>query len=208
MSFVSISWSPRRSASAMRAAEFALTAFEVTVGEGVEGVFDLLGQWIVRWMTMVGSSACWRARARRTRLCWSGAASSGLGGAGAWERASRRAAEGRLSYHSGCWDELVGGEGAGGIVLGKDEGAEEDALGLAGGVVGVGADAFDALGGGLFELLAEDGGVDAEFLRGVGGELVALDAVGHAADVREQEVEGLDLGVGGAPGELAGGRGR
>ena len=60
-------------------------------------------------------------------------------------------------------------------------------------------------GGGLFELLAEDGGVDAEFLCGVGGELVALDAVGHAADVREEEVEGFDLGVGGAAGEeLAG----
>ncbi len=42
-------------------------------------------------------------------------------------------------------------------------------------------------------------------MRGVGGELVALDAVGHAADVGEEEVEGLDFGVGGAGGvELAG----
>ena len=71
--------------------------------------------------------------------------------------------------------------------------------------MGVGADAFDALGGGLLELLAQDGGVDAEFLRGVGGELVALDAVGHAADVRQEEVEGLDLGVGGAAGEVLAG---
>src|SRR5258707_13625529 len=101
--------------------------------------------------------------------------------------------------------ELFGCEGAGGVVLGKDEGAEEDAFGLAGGVVVVGADTFDALGGGLFELLAEDGGVDAEFLCGVGGELVALDAVGHAAGVGEEEVEGFDLGVGGAAGKLLGG---
>ncbi len=36
---------------------------------------------------------------------------------------------------------------------------------------------------------------------GVGGELVALDAVGHAANVGEEEVEGFDLGVGGAAGE-------
>ncbi len=105
----------------------------------------------------------------------------------------------------GVLGELVGGEGTGGIVLGKNEGAEEDAFGFAGGVVGVSVDAFDALGGGLFKLLAEDGGVDAEFLCGVGGELVALDAVGHAADVREEEVEGFDLGVCSAAGELVAG---
>src|SRR5207247_356149 len=70
--------------------------------------------------------------------------------------------------------ELAGGEGASRVVLGEDESAEKDAFGFAGGVVSVRADAFDALGGGLFELLAEDGGVDAEFLCGVGGELVAL----------------------------------
>jgi hypothetical protein len=102
----------------------------------------------------------------------------------------------------GVLRELVGSENAGGVLLWKDEGAEEDTLGLAGGVVVVGADAFDALGGGLLELLAEDGGVDAEFLRGVGGELVALDAIGHAADVGEEEVEGFDFGVSGAAGEL------
>ena len=89
-----------------------------------------------------------------------------------------------------------------GVAFGKNESAEKNALGLAGGVVGVGANAFDALRGGLFELLAEDGGVDAEFLCGIGGKLVALDAVGHAADVGEEEVESLDLGVGGAAGEL------
>src|SRR5207253_3342376 len=102
---------------------------------------------------------------------------------------------------------LVSGESAGGDVLGRgvfsnDKSAEEDAFGLAGGVVAVGANAFDALGGGLFELLAEDGGVDAEFLGGVGGELVPLDAVGHAADVRQEKVEGFDFGVGGAAGKL------
>src|SRR5207247_1640754 len=52
--------------------------------------------------------------------------------------------------------ELVGGEDAGRVVFGKDEGAKQDAFSLAGGVVVVGADAFDALGGGLLELLAED----------------------------------------------------
>ena len=101
----------------------------------------------------------------------------------------------------------VSGELAGGVGLGEDEGAKEDTLGFTGGIAGVGgADAFDALvAAAWLDLLAEDGGVDAEFLGGVGGELVALDAVGHAADVGQEEVHGLHLGVGGAGGEeLAG----
>jgi len=66
----------------------------------------------------------------------------------------------------GVVGELFGGEGTGRDMLGErvfrnDEGAEEDAFGLAGWVVGVGADAFDTCGCGLLELLAEDGGVDA-----------------------------------------------
>ncbi len=42
----------------------------------------------------------------------------------------------------GVLHEGVGGEGAGGICFGEDEGAEEDAFDLAGGVGAVGADAF------------------------------------------------------------------
>ena len=127
-------------------AEFALTAFEVAVGEGVEGVFDLLGQWIARCESAVSLvGVCWRARARRTRLCWSGAASRGLAGAGAWERASRSAAEGRPSYHSGCCRELFGGEGAGGVVSGRTRARRRmRSVSLAGSCV-VGADAFDAV---------------------------------------------------------------
>ncbi len=71
--------------------------------------------------------------------------------------------------------ELVGGEVAGGVGVGQDEGAEQDALGLADGLLAVGGQAFGALGGGLLELLAQEGGVDAELLGGVGGELVAVD---------------------------------
>ncbi len=185
-------------------AEFALAAFEVAVLEGVEGVFDLLGQGLSVGGAL-GSSACSRARARRTWLCWSGAASSGLGGAGALERVSRSAAEGRLSYHSGWSESWSAARVRAGSCSGRTRARRRTrSVSLAGSWV-VGADAFDALGGGLFELLAEDGGVDAEFLRGVGGELVALDAVGHAADVGEEEVEGLDLGVGGAAGEAVAG---
>ncbi len=44
-----------------------------------------------------------------------------------------------------------------GSCLGQDEGAEKDALGFAGGILGVRANAFDALGSGLFEFLTEDG---------------------------------------------------
>src|ERR1700761_9626962 len=74
---------------------------------------------------------------------------------------------GKAGVPLGMVRELVGGEDAGRVVFGQNESAKQDAFGLAGGVVGVGADAFDALGGSLFEFLAEDGGVDAEFLRGV-----------------------------------------
>ena len=97
--------------------------------------------------------------------------------------------------------------GGRGLSLGQDKGTEEDAFGLAGGLDsdGGGADAFDLGGGGLADLLAEDGGLDAELLGGVGGELVAVEGVGHAADVGQEEVHGLELGLRGAGGEeLAG----
>ena len=48
----------------------------------------------------------------------------------------------------------------------------------------------------MFKLFQDKCGVDAELLRGVGGEFVAGDAAGDAADVGEQEVEGLDFGFG------------
>ena len=80
-----------------------------------------------------GSSVCWRARARRARLGWSGAASSGLGGRGRG-RGFEEGGGGEAVVPLGVLDELFGGEGAGGVVFGEDEGAEEDALGLAGGL--------------------------------------------------------------------------
>ena len=169
--------------------------------EGVEGVFDLLGHGLR--VGGCGGVVCVLEGAGEedvTLLVGCGVEWVGWGG-GVGE-SFEECGGGEALVPLGVMGELVGGEGAGRVVFGEDEGAEEDAFGLAGGVVGVGADAFDALGGGLFEFLAEDGGVDAEFLCGVGGELVALDAVGHAADVGEEEVEGLDLGVGGAAGEL------
>ena len=189
-------------------AEFALAAFQAAVLEGVEGAFDLLGQ---RWRSLgCGGGVVFvlSARARCARSSSVDAASSGLGGAGALARASSRSAVAGRSYHSGCSASCVGGEMRAGSDLGQDQGAEQDALGFGGGLGAVRADAGGALGGGLFEFLAEQGGVDAQLLRGVGGELVALDAVGHAADVGQQEVEGLDLGVGGARRGRAGGRGR
>jgi hypothetical protein len=65
----------------------------------------------------------------------------------------------------GVLAELFGSEGASGCVLGERilrnyECAEKDAFALAGRVVVVRANAFNTLGGCLFKLLSEDGGVD------------------------------------------------
>ena len=171
--------------------------------ERVEGVFNLLGHGL-RIGCRVGF-VLQGAGEQDPTVLGSGAASRGLGGMRR-ERGSRasrsQTSGGQAVVPVGVLGELFGGECSGRVVLGKDEGAEEDALGFACGIVGVRANALDALGRGLLELLAEDGGVDAEFLRGVGGELVALDAVGHAANVGQEEVQRLDLGVGGAAGEV------
>jgi hypothetical protein len=68
----------------------------------------------------------------------------------------------------------LGGDAAGfGVVrVNGGECAEEDAFDFGEGG-GARLDAVAALEGGLAELFAEDGGVDAELLGGVGGELVA-----------------------------------
>ena len=189
-------------------AEFALAAFEVTMLEGVERVFDLLGQRIG-----VGG-------ARRVVVVLEGAGEKDatvLVGRGV-ERVGRRGGVGESFEERGGGEARRTTRDAGeswsaarmraGSCSGRTRARRRMRSVSLAGSCGVGADAFDALGGGLFELLAEDGGVDAELLRGVGGELVALDAVGHAADVRQEEVEGFDLGVGGARRGTAGGRGR
>ncbi len=97
VSCVSMAWSPRRSASVSR---------------------ERSSRWrrsmLRRWRVWRASSTCskrglvselvevCRASARRVRLVSSGAASSGLSGAGACARTSMRAAEAVPLYHSGC----------------------------------------------------------------------------------------------------------
>ncbi len=56
--------------------------------------------------------------------------------------------------------------------------------------------ALHARDGGGFQLLAQGGGVDAQFLRGVHGEFVALDAAGDALNVRQQPVDGFHFRIG------------
>ena len=136
--------------------------------------------------------AAWLVGCSVKRVSWSG---------GVGECFEERGG-GKAFVPLGVIDELGCGKDARRVVFGKDKDAEEDTLGFADGVVGVGADAFNALGGSLFEFLAEDSGVNAEFLCGVRCELVALQRRGYAADMRKQKVEGLDLGVGGATREL------
>jgi len=50
------------------------------------------------------------------------------------------------------------------------------------------SDGVATFGGGVFELGADQSGVDAESLGGVVGKSVAGDAAGDAADVRQEEV--------------------
>ena len=81
---------------------------------------------------------------------------------------------------------------------------QENALGV-GERVSVRGDGVAAFGGGVFELGADQSGVDAESLGRVVGKSVASDAAGDAADVGQEEVEGLGFGFGIARGkELAG----
>src|SRR5206468_620203 len=60
-------------------------------------------------------------------------------------------------------------------------------------------------GDGMFQFLAQDGGVDADLLSNLSGEFVAHDAAGNALDVGEYVVHGLDLAFGGADRELGAG---
>jgi len=182
-------------------AELALTAFEVTVFEGMKRILYLFGHGLRVGRASVGLVCMLECEGEESSAGLIGRSVEWVG----WRGGIGEGFEERCGWEAvvpvGVLDELLGGEGACGVVLGKDEGVEEDALGFAGGVLRVRADAFDALGRSLFELLTKSGGVDAEFLRGVGGELVALNAVRHAADVREEEVKGFDLRVGSTAGE-------
>ena len=81
---------------------------------------------------------------------------------------------------------------------------EESALGV-GERVSVRGDGVAAFGGGVFELGADQSGVDAESLGGVVGKSVARDAAGDAADVGQEEVEGLGFGFRIARGKEAAG---
>ncbi len=65
-----------------------------------------------------------------------------------------------------CCDELPRG-----VVLGKGQGTEEDPLAFGERLRAVLRDAGDAGGGSLFELLAHKGGIDAELLGSIFGEL-------------------------------------
>ena len=114
-------------------------------------------------------------------------------------RGPRLASEANRQEHEGVRRSAGGrtrGENEGQHEEERGEGHEEKLLG-AGEREGLrGGDEVAALGGGFLELGAEQGGVDAEGLGGVGGELVAGDAVGDAADVGQKVVEGFDLGFG------------
>ena len=115
---------------------------------------------------------------------------------------------GKLGEPSRVGAQGIGGERAGGVGLGQDEGAEQYAFDLGDGAGLGSADAFEALLRGLLELLHDQGAIDAELLGRVFGELVANDGIGNAADVGEQEVEGVDLGLRGAGGGRGFARGR
>jgi hypothetical protein len=85
-----------------------------------------------------------------------------------------------------------------GVVDGQ--GAEQDALDL-GERGGPSLDVVAAAERGLAQFFAQNGRVDAQLLRGVGGELVAGQLLRHAADVGQQVVHGLDLLLGAGAGE-------
>ena len=105
---------------------------------------------------------------------------------------------------------LLGDGGGGGAArgfklgIGDGEGAKQNSLHFRE-CGGAGFDAVATFESGLTQFLAQDGRVDAELLGGVGGELVAGELLGDAADVGQEEVHGLDLLLGAGTGEeLAG----
>ncbi len=87
---------------------------------------------------------------------------------------------------------------------GRGKGLEKDLL-RAGEWGFVDGEVVAASGGGVFELGADEGGVDAEGLGGIVGEGIAGDAAGNAADVGQEEVEGLGFGFGVANGKESAG---
>jgi len=187
-------------------AYLALAALHPAAFEGVEGVGDVLGGGVAGGVVVRGDGDGFEGAGEQGAGGVVGGGIKRVGGGGGVGEDVEELAGGEAVDVLGMLDQLLGGELAGGVGFGQDEGAEEDAFGLAGGIARGGrADAFDFGGGGLADLLAKDGGFDAELLGGVGGELVAMEGVGHAADVGEEEVHGLDFGFGGAGGEdLAG----
>jgi len=166
-------------------AELSLAAFELAMFERVEGVFDLLGHGLSVGGGCVGIVCVLKCVGEESAAGLIGRGVERVRGCGGVGEGFEESCGREAVVPFGVLDELLGGEGAGGVVLGEDEGADEDTLGFAGGVLGVRADTFDTLRCGLFELLTERRGVDAEFLCSVGGKLVALDAVRHAANMRE-----------------------
>ena len=77
-------------------AEFALATFEAVAFEGVEGVLDLGDERAARW-----ARAMFKSEGEVGAEFDGGGASSGLGGAGAWARVSRRSAVARSAISSG-----------------------------------------------------------------------------------------------------------
>jgi hypothetical protein len=99
-------------------AEFALAAFEMAMLEGVEGVLDLLGHGLSCGEAIVLEGA---GEEDVTVLVGCGVEGVGRGrgvGQGLEKGGGREAV-----VPLGVVSELVGGEGAGGVVFGKDEGA-------------------------------------------------------------------------------------
>ena len=125
----------------------------------------------------------------------------GVAGLAAGERLQGREGA-KMLKPSGLLGEGLGGEAAGALDLGvgDGEGAEQDPLDFSEGG-GASFDVVAAAESGLAQLFAQDGRVDAQLLRGVGGKLVAGQLLRHAADVRQQEVHGLDLLLGAGAGE-------
>ena len=81
----------------------------------------------------------------------------------------------------------------------RGESLKQNALGFGEGRLGGGRELGCGAGSGdVAKFLAQNGRVDLQFLRDVGGEFVADDAAGNALDVRQEIVDGFDLALGGA----------
>jgi hypothetical protein len=95
-----------------------------------------------------------------------------------------------------------GSDDARGIAFGQHQRAQQDALRLGERLDPVRGHRGHPMRCRLLQLFAHEGGVDAEFIGRVLRKLVALDRMRHAADVRQQEVHRVHLGLRGAAGKL------